>query len=124
MLKRLLGHSVTPLIILVSMVALTLPCQVRADSPTPVEPAIQSENVKRESLILGLTYSEAALTTAAVVGGVLIANSLLGVNIGTTLAVLYVGHLIVEAGIVAVAAGSSLGLSWWVDTETEPVELF
>ncbi|MHC8731876.1 hypothetical protein ACYVU7_01500 [Arenicellales bacterium IMCC56312] len=124
MLKRLLGHSVTPLIILVSMVALTLPCQVRADSPTPFEPAIQSENVKGESLILGLTYSEAALTTAAVVGGVLIANSLLGVNIGTTLAVLYVGHLIVEAGIVAVAAGSSLGLSWWVDTETEPVELF
>ena len=71
-----------------------------------------------------LPYSEAALTTAAVVGGVLIANSLLGVNIGTTLAGLYVGHLIVEAGIVAVAAGSSLGLSWWVDTETEPVELF
>ena len=55
MLKRLLGYSVTPLIILVSMVALTLPCQVRADSPTPVEPAIQSEIVKGESLILGLT---------------------------------------------------------------------
>ena len=54
----------------------------------------------------------------------LIVNSLLGVNIGTTLAVLYVGHLIVEAGIVAAAAGGSLGLSWWVDTETESVELF
>ena len=110
--------------ILVSMVALTLPCQVRADSSITVESAVQSDNVKTESLILGLTYPEAALTTAAVVGGVLLVNSLLGVNIGTTLAVLYVGHLIVEAGIVAVAAGSSLGLSWWVDAETEPVELF
>ena len=110
--------------ILVSMVALTLPCQVRADSSITVESAVQSDNVKTESLILGLTYPEAALTTAAVVGGVLIVNSLLGVNIGTTLAVLYVGHLIVEAGIVAAAAGGSLGLSWWVDTETESVKLF
>ncbi|MBT6530851.1 hypothetical protein OAI08_04435 [Gammaproteobacteria bacterium] len=124
MLKRLLCHSATSLMILVSMVALTLPCQVRADSSITVESAVQSDNVKTESLILGLTYPEAALTTAAVVGGVLIVNSLLGVNIGTTLAVLYVGHLIVEAGIVAAAAGGSLGLSWWVDTETESVELF
>jgi len=67
---------------------------------------------------LGVSYKHAAVISAVVIGGALVVNSLIGANVGTTIVVVYVGHLIVEAGIVAAAAGGSLGLSWWTDDES------
>ncbi|MGA0344861.1 MAG: hypothetical protein ACO37B_07350 [Arenicellales bacterium] len=95
-----------------------------ADVPVPSHQSNPSGDGDVEPTILGMTYTQAALASAAVVGGALVINSFVGANLGTTLAVLYVGHLIVEAGIVALAAGGSLGLSWWSDDPGSGAALF
>lgn len=100
---------------------LILPVSVTADTNIQVLP-IESQD--SQSTILGMTYPQAALVSAAIVGGALVINSLVGANLGTTLAALYVGHLIVEAGIVAIAAGGSLGLNWWADDTSDSAAFF
>jgi len=100
---------------------LILPVSVTADTNIQVLP-IESQD--SQSTILGMTYPQATLVSAAIVGGALVINSLVGANLGTTLAALYVGHLIVEAGIVAIAAGGSLGLNWWADDTSDSAAFF
>lgn len=106
-----LAMYLLPLLLLSSFTS-----EASADYEGAVAPTVATtEKIESTPTILGMTYTQAALVSAAVVGSALVVNSLVGANLGTTLAVLYVGHLIVEAGIVAMAAGGSLGLGWWAD---------
>lgn len=121
-------RAVPPLFASIGMAVLLVlaPAQSTiADLPVPSQHSNPSgDDGGAEPTILGMTYAQAALASAAVVGGALVINSFVGANLGTTLAVLYVGHLIVEAGIVALAAGGSLGLSWWSDDSDSGAALF
>ena len=119
-LRFYLAIYLLPLLLLSSFTS-----EARADHEGAVATAVATtEKIESTPTILGMTYTQAALVSAAVVGSALVVNSLVGANLGTTLAVLYVGHLIVEAGIVAIAAGSSLGLGWWADDRVGEEELF
>jgi hypothetical protein len=119
-LRFYLAIYLLPLLLLSSFTS-----EARADHEGAVATAVATtEKIESTPTILGMTYTQAALVSAAVVGSALVVNSLVGANLGTTLAVLYVGHLIVEAGIVAIAAGGSLGLGWWADDRVGEEELF
>ena len=77
-----------------------------------------TQTVEENGKILGMSYATAAAVTVAVVAGAVVVNSVVGANAGTVLAAVYIGHLVVEVGIVAVAAGGSfLGIGWWADDE-------
>jgi hypothetical protein len=49
-------------------------------------------------------------------------NSMVGANLGTILGVLYVGHLVVEATLVAGGAGAGWWMGWWDDEPPTPAK--
>jgi hypothetical protein len=97
-------------VLLIIVLALTMaPVAARAapDAPDP--------GVVTEDTILGMTYDKAATVAAAVTVGAVVVNMVVGANIGTILGALYVGHLMVEAALVASGAGAGWGLGLWDD---------
>ncbi len=109
------GRSNALLLVALLVSLLATPSAMLANDDLTSEVSVGAEEPRT---FLGVSYKHAAVISAVVIGGALVVNSLIGANVGTTIAVVYVGHLIVEAGIVAAAAGGSLGLSWWTDDES------
>jgi hypothetical protein len=77
------------------------------------------EEVMTEETVLGMTYGQAALVTAAVVAGAVALNTFAASNVATVLSAIYLGHLAVEAAIVLTGAGTSWGLGWWDDAPAD-----
>jgi hypothetical protein len=109
------GRSNVLLLVALLVSLLATPSHLLAEDDLTPEVSVGTDEPRT---ILGVSYKQAAVISAVVIGGALVVNSLIGANVGTTIAVIYIGHLIVEAGIVAATAGGSLGLSWWNDDES------
>lgn len=83
-------------------------------SPPPAQPtAAEKTMATDEATILGMSYGQAVLVGTGVVAGAVVVNTMFGTNLGTILGALYVGHLVVEAVLVASGAGAAWGFGWF-----------
>lgn len=98
------------LALLIIVFALTAAPEAARAAPDPPDPRAVTEDT-----ILGMTYDKAATVAAAVTVGAVVVNMVVGANVGTILGALYVGHLMVEAVLVASGAGAGWGLGLWDD---------
>lgn len=119
-MRRLIAAFVAVVLLIAPSAAQTLPAdpQVALDalilgSPAPTQARPGEPAPAADETIFGMSYGQAALVATGVVAGAALINTVFGANLGTILGVLYVGHLVVEAALVASGAGAAWGFGWF-----------
>lgn len=126
-MRRVLAIFLAAAMLIAPAQAQTLPADPQAAldafmlGPPPSAPSTAGEpaNSPEDNTVLGMSYGKAAAIGAGVVAGAVLINSAFGTNLGTLLGVLYVGHLVVEAVLVASGAGAAWGFGWFGEDPAE-----
>lgn len=120
-MRRVFAIFLAAAVLIAPAQAQTLPADPKAAldafmlGPPPTAPSMGAApaGLPEDNTVLGISYGKAAVIGAGVVAGAVLINSVFGTNLGTILGALYVGHLVVEAVLVASGAGAAWGFGWF-----------